>query len=635
MRLGFTHKLILITALASGLVWLVFGGVFYQVAKHSLEDQLAKQQVAKARDLMQDVDRSLFSARQGIQVVAQERPLIQFLSAGGTESTPQASEMSDDLESISLLTGPWKIVSVLSDQGRLLVSNMPERAGRLVQEHPEFNAAFQAAKKGEIYSSELRFVGEGAAASLIFTAPVYSGGLEESDVIGVALGKYAWPAVNQLLDDVDRDVGAQLLRSDGVVIAASSHYRDRVGSKASEWPILQKAGFSSRSGSIVLDNRDEPEEVSSIMVAVHQKGHLGYEGQDWTLVLEVPFESMLAPVYRLAYQLALLALVGVLVLCGVLYVSVTYLMRPLVEMSGKVRAFAQGDFSARLDLGSRPDDEISRVGETFNTMAEDISFYIEQVQENSEEVRAFAYIVSHDLRAPLVNLKGFATELGYSNDELRALLEPTLQTLPQATRDEAAVIWEQDIPEALQFMHSSVASMDRQIQAILALSRLGRRELVWESVDSKAVVTEQLASLKHQLEAKEIEVDIGELPVVTADVFALEQVFRNLLDNAVKYMDTTPGHLVIRSEDNNLYWTFHVSDNGPGIDPSNLTKVFELFRRVGNTEVAGDGMGLAYVKTLVRRHGGRIWCESVVGEGSTFSFTLAKNASERAARSHG
>lgn len=633
MKLGFTHKLILITVLVSGLVWLVFGGVSYQVAEQSLKDQLAKYQVTKARDLMDEIDRNLFSARQGIQVVAYEHSMIRYVSAHAAGETPDFGGVSDVLETISLLTGPWRIVSILDNKGDLLVSNMPEINGRFIKDHPEHDAAFQAAKEGRIYSSDLRFVGEQSLPSLIFTAPVHRGGLEESEIIGVALGKYAWPAVVQLLDNVARGVEAQLLRSDGVVIATSSQYKDRIGSKAEEWETLQNAGFES--GSIVLDNIDRPEEVSKMMVAVRQTGRLGYQGQDWVLVLEVPFESVLAPVYKLSYQLALLALAGVAVLCLVMYFGVTYLMRPLVKMSHKVNAFAQGDFSARLKLDSRPDDEITRVGRTFNTMAEDISFYIEQVQENSEEVRAFAYIVSHDLRAPLVNLKGFASELGYSVDELKTLLEPVLESMPKEAQDQAAEILDEDIPEALQFMHSSVGRMDSQIQAILALSRLGRRELVWESLNSSELVSEVVGALKHQLETKEIEVEIGDLPTVNADAFALEQIFSNLLDNAVKYMDKAPGRIVVWGEEGTDYWTFHVSDNGPGIDPSNVTKVFELFRRVGNMEVAGDGMGLAYVKTLVRRHGGRIWCHSIVGEGSTFSFTLAKNASDRAARNLG
>lgn len=362
-----------------------------------------------------------------------------------------------------------------------------------------------------------------------------------------------------------------------------------------------------------------------MMVAARQKGHLGYQGNDWVLVLEVPFESMLAPVYRLSNQLVLIGLVGVIALCAVLYLSIHYLTRPLSAMTRRVSAFAQGDLSARVDIASRAEDEITRLARAFNGMAEDIGFYIDQVKENSEEVRAFAYIVSHDLRAPLVNLKGFAAEMGYSVDELKSLLAPALVSLPPEARKQVESILDEDIPEALGFIDSSVNRMDGQIQAILKLSRLGRKELVWEEIDCTALVNQLLSSLQHQLESKAITVNVGKLPVVTGDAFALEQIFGNLLDNAIKYMTGPQGEIDIWSQEGPQHWTFHIRDTGPGIDPANIPRAFEIFRRVGSTDIPGEGMGLAYVKALVRRHGGRIWCESVVGEGSTFSFTLSRS----------
>lgn len=621
--LGFTHKLLIIIALTSGVVWLVFGSAFFHVAKKSLEEQIAAFQAAKARDLMETIDRTLFSAYQGIQVVAHEQQLIEFLSGSTNVQVADLEEIAEELENVSLLTGPWRILSIVDTEGNVLVANMPETMGLSIRDHPEYETAFEAAMNGRIYTSDLRMVGTPPTPSLIVAAPIRRGGLEESTVIGVALGKYAWPAVMQLLESMGREVETQLMRADGTIIATPADDSHRIGTQAVEWSTLQEAGFGS--GSIVLDNQDEPEERPSMMVAVRQKGYLGYTGKDWILVLETPFESMLGPVYRLTSQLALIGVAGIVVLCLVLFIGVHYLTRPLAAMSRKVNAFAQGDLSARVRVNSITNDEITHLGNTFNAMAEDIGFYIEQVKENSEEVRAFAYIVSHDLRAPLVNLKGFSTELDYSLEELKELLAPALESLPLKTQEQAAVILQEDIPEALQFIGSSVERMEGQIQAVLKLSRLGRKELLWEKIDCTKVLDQVLASLQHQLETKEILVEIAKLPVVTADAFALEQIFGNLLDNAVKYMNQLPGKIQLWSEAEDHYWTFHIRDNGPGIDPANVSKAFELFRRVGFSDTPGEGMGLAYVRTLVRRHGGRIWCVSAPGEGSTFSFTLSKN----------
>jgi signal transduction histidine kinase len=627
-RLEFTQKLVLITALASALVWIVFGVVFYLVTEHSLREQLTDYQVGKAEDLMESVDRRLFSAQQGIQVLARQGRLMGFLADQLTAAERSRKEViAENLESLSLLTGPWEVVSVLDTGGDILVSNMPGESVRSVATHPEYREAFEAAMNGRLYSSDLRLAGESKSPSLIFAAPIRREGLQEAEVIGAVIGKYAWPAISQLLDSLGNDAEVRLLRSDGMIIAAASRNRDWIGRAAPKWAKLQSENSGART--LVRTDHSEANDEPELLVATPQQGYLGYRGQGWLLVLETPFDVLLAPVRRLEWQLGGAALASVVVLCVVLFLAGLYLTRPLGAMSRTVNAFSRGDMSARVDVAPGSNDEIARLGRAFNAMARDIGFYIEQVRENSKEVQAFAYIVSHDLRAPLVNLKGFSAEIGYSLQELDEALGPALELVPEASKANARMILDQDIPEALGFISSSVKRMDRQIQAVLKLSRLGRKEFTWEQVDSAAVVRQLLSSLRHQLEEKQVTVETGSLPVVEADAIALEQIFGNLLDNAAKYIDDLPGKIEIWSEQTEEEVIFHIRDNGSGIDSVNIPKVFELFRRVGRTDIAGEGMGLAYVKTLVRRHGGRIWCESAPGEGSTFGFSLAKRPSEQ------
>lgn len=625
--LKFTHKLVLITVLVSVLVWLVFGGMLFYTAKNTLEEHLAHNQVSKARDLMETVDRILFTAHQGIQVLAQSGLVIDFLANDQLAAQgPKREQASEHLENLSLLTGPWQVVSLLDTQGNLLVSNMPEKSGHFIKNHPEHAAAFQAALDNRVYSSDLHLVGEDNSPSLVFAAPVHRQGLDEAEVIGVVVGKYAWPVITQLLDGVERHVNVQLLRSDGTIIGTAASHRDQLGSKSAGWEALQAAGLGT--GSLVL--HQSATQSDSLVAAVRQRGHLGHIGNEWVLVLKTPLEMLLAPVYTLAWQLTGTALAGMLVLCAALFISGTYLTRPIGAVSNAVRSFSQGDMSARVDVNAKARDEIGELAQAFNNMADDIGFYLEQVRANSEEVRAFTYAVSHDLRAPLVNLQGFSTEIDYSLGELKTLLGPTLESLPEARRSQAQLILEQEVPEALQFIGSSVARMNGQIQAILKLSRLGHKELIWEQVDSAKVVEQVLSSLRHQLDEKQIDVETGRLPIVEADAFALEQIFGNLLDNAVKYTVAVPGHISIWSTENVHDITFHIRDSGPGIEAKNISRVFELFRRVDHTNTPGEGMGLAYVKALVRRLGGRIWCESTLGEGSTFSFSLARQLSIQA-----
>ncbi|TBW57592.1 sensor histidine kinase [Marinobacter halodurans] len=618
-RLPFGQKLVLITALASVTAWLLFGGALFYVSQQSIEEQVAEFDTSLAKDLMSKIDRSLFTAYQGIQVLSQDAKLKQLLlQPDGQRSEQSDYELSDHLEYLSLLTGPWRTVTVFDRRGRVVTSNMPLQAQQQLLSHPELEEALRVARGGAIYSSNLRLVGPDNAPSLIFAAPIKSQAVEGAEVLGVIVGQYAWTVINQILDRVNPKLSVQVIRDDGTVIATRSQSSQRIGNQAPAW-----------ARATALDNGVTALETSQhsdgLQIVARQNGYLSYEGKQWLLALQVPRSVTMAPVQALLGKLSLVALGGIVALCAVLYLASAYLTRPIKALSRAVESFSGGDISSRAPITSN--DELADLGRTFNHMAEDIGFYIEELRENNREVRAFAYMVSHDLRSPLVNLQGFSSEIAYSLEELQPLLEPALTQLPDNDRREADEIVKRDIPEALQFIRSSVTRMDSQIQAVLTLSRMGRREMNWEEVDTQALVSNVLESLQHQLEAKDTEVTVDRLPVVEADAMALEQIFGNLVDNAVKYLDASPGHIEIWCTQERDKVTFHIRDNGPGIDPANVPKVFELFRRVGNTEVAGEGMGLAYVKTLVRRHGGRIQCKSQLGEGTHFSFSLARRPS--------
>lgn len=242
----------------------------------------------------------------------------------------------------------------------------------------------------------------------------------------------------------------------------------------------------------------------------------------------------------------------------------------------------------------------------------------------NEEVRRFAYIVSHDLRAPLINLKGFASELRATCDLLQATLPALLPHLEAFQRAAVARAFDQDIPESLAFIDTSVTRMDHLIRAMLHLSRLGRRDLRLEPLDMLALVQGTVQTLAHQIAQQQAQVTVDPLPTIIADRTAMEQIMGNLLANAVAYLAPgRPGAIVVTAERRPEGAMFHVRDNGRGIAADDIPKIFELFRRVGPQDVPGEGMGLAYVQMLVRRHGGEIWCHSTPGVGTTFTFTIA------------
>jgi PAS domain S-box-containing protein len=256
---------------------------------------------------------------------------------------------------------------------------------------------------------------------------------------------------------------------------------------------------------------------------------------------------------------------------------------------------------------------------------EKLQRYSAELAETNEEMKRFTYIVSHDLRAPLVSLKGFSTELRYSLDTVRKSAEVLLASLEEPGRIAVARALQEEVPEALGFIESSVARMDHLIGALLRLSRVGYREFHMEELDAGVLVQETLRSLAHQIESRKIKLTIGQLPIISSDRTAIEQIFGNLLDNAIKYLDPhRQGHIEVSAEKKADELVFQVRDNGRGIAEEDMDKVFAPFRRAGPQDVPGEGMGLAYVRALLHRLDGRIECRSQLGVGTTFTFTLPR-----------
>lgn len=242
----------------------------------------------------------------------------------------------------------------------------------------------------------------------------------------------------------------------------------------------------------------------------------------------------------------------------------------------------------------------------------------------NEEIQRFAYIVTHDLRAPLVNIMGFTSELETSLVPLQSYVASAPRAEDPAF-EEARRAAEEDVPEALGFIRSSTRKMDGLINAILRLSREGKRVLRPEAIDIAALVANSVTAIGHQLVEADgkVAVDIN-VPRVTTDRLSLEQVIGNLLDNAVKYRRASePLRISVRGRrEGATRFRLEVEDNSRGIAPQDLERVFELFRRSGQQDQAGEGIGLAHVRTLVRNLGGEIGLRSTLGQGSTFSIVL-------------
>jgi PAS domain S-box-containing protein len=247
----------------------------------------------------------------------------------------------------------------------------------------------------------------------------------------------------------------------------------------------------------------------------------------------------------------------------------------------------------------------------------------EVLSQSNEEVRQFTYIASHDLRGPLVNFRGFVSELRHSLAELGSLVQPAIDQFTETERASADRILRSEVPDALRFIDTSAIRMGHLINSLLRLSQLGRHEPVPQRLDLRLLVSEILASLGPQIEARGAVVTVLPLPEVTADRISMELILSNILTNAVLYLDPArPGRIEIVGAMTGTDLLVKISDNGRGIAPQEREKVFAPLRRVGAADVPGEGMGLACVQAMIRHQGGRIWFDSEPGVGTTFSFVL-------------
>lgn len=247
------------------------------------------------------------------------------------------------------------------------------------------------------------------------------------------------------------------------------------------------------------------------------------------------------------------------------------------------------------------------------------------LEEANVEIQRYAYVVTHDLRSPLVNIMGFTSELESLRDRLfHRIAEPVGGGMAPADERSVAEL-RGDFDEAIHFIKTSIAKMDGLINAILKLSRAGRRELSIQSIDLNDLVEVIAADFRHRIKENDAELEIGELPTVRSDRMALEQILSNLVDNALKYLRRgVPGHISIRGEETPTAYRISVADNGRGIDPKDRERVFDLFRRAGVQDRPGEGIGLAHARGLARRIGGTLGVADNPGGGTVFTLTLSK-----------
>jgi signal transduction histidine kinase len=285
---------------------------------------------------------------------------------------------------------------------------------------------------------------------------------------------------------------------------------------------------------------------------------------------------------------------------------------------GKLRGFAK----VTRDISQRKQNEerIEHLTHELEARVAELARSNRELAQQSSENESFVFSVSHDLRAPLVNLQGFSHELSLTTTSLEELLRDP--AVPEDIRRRGLELTEQEMQESIGFIRNAVKHLGNIIDGLLRLSRVGRIEYASQVVDTNAVVAEILASLHSTIVQSRATVTVADLPTVRGDRNAVAQIFANIIGNALKNLDEhRPGRVEISASTDQVP-AFAITDNGVGIAEEYQRKIFRVFQHVHDSRTRGEGMGLAIVRRIVERHGGRIWFESKAGVGTTFFFTL-------------
>jgi light-regulated signal transduction histidine kinase (bacteriophytochrome) len=226
---------------------------------------------------------------------------------------------------------------------------------------------------------------------------------------------------------------------------------------------------------------------------------------------------------------------------------------------------------------------------------------IEQLARSNRELENFAAVVAHDLRSPLLTISGYC----------------------QLLQEECGDKLNEPAGDYLSQIIAGAARMNRLIEDLLEYSRAARAKQLFQRIEVASVVAQAIANLDAAIREHETRFEIGAMPAIVADSVQLTQVFQNLFDNAIKFHGESPSIIRVEAVHEQKVWRFSVADNGIGISREHFHRIFQTFQRLHGREYQGTGIGLAVCKKIVERHGGQIWLDSAVGQGSMFYFTIA------------
>ncbi len=616
MALKLTPRLVLLFAIFALLLLGSLGGLSYARAQDALKDAMeerltstALEKSAALENWIADRQDDLLSLSQSPAVLAS----VAFLYSVGVPPTAHIS-LDNELQVRVSASQPFLRLFVMnSDTGHVIASTVSADEGKDYTQNPFFIFGRNAP-----YVQNIQYSEDKQQPVMFISTPMREA---NGHVIGVLAGELKF---DELTAIIQRHTGMQpsedsflinalsFLVTQPLLIADPVVLRQKILTEAS------KHCLSGKNGTILADD------YRGIPVIVHYEW---LKMRQLCLIVKVDQRDAFAPSDALGWQILIISILvlGVGLLIAVLLART--ITGSILALQTGVARFAAGERTLRL-----PDtayDEVGDLARSFNQLAESLSEQeaelkryaanleqlvearTEELSRSNAELEQFAYVASHDLQEPLRMISSYTQLLSRRyHGKLDA-----------------------DADEFIAYAVDGATRMQKLINDLLAYSRVGTRGKLFAHVDCGAIVEHVLANLSLVIEESGAQVTCTALPVLTGDESQLSQLFQNLIGNALKFRGANPPLVQIAAERRGEEWFFSVRDNGIGIETTYFDRIFVIFQRLHTRDqYPGTGIGLAICKKIVNRHGGRIWVESVYGEGTSFFFTLAADGENRERR---
>lgn len=482
------------------------------------------------------------------------------------------------------------------------------------------NVFIKAKTSQETEISNFEYIAQDKKAALFIATPVF----RSSGMLGMVIMRIGNQGILEFVNDYtglgkSGETIAALKKSDEAVFVSScrfdpkAEFQRRVKFGQREGLDIQKAVGQNQGSGILTDYRNH--EVLGVWRYLPTL-RLG-------MVVKMDTQEIFASANKLRKRLMVVSLLLFFTVVAAAILVAYSISTPIKELTQVSSVISAGDLSARARVYA--DDEIGLLARSFNQMTESLleaKAKVEQkkaeleeqkglLEQANKELDNFVYTVSHDLRAPLRGIDGFAN----------FILQDYGQKLESQGRDYLGRI------------RSAAGRMQTLIDDLLTLSRISRIKNPYEDVAMQELVASAVSRLEFDIKTHKVAITIADaLPVVRCDPIKMAEVFLNLISNAIKFSSKNKNlrpSVDIGYSDKDPMHEFYVKDNGIGIDKKYHQEIFGIFKRLHTQEeYEGSGAGLSIVKRVIDDHKGSIWIESSLGQGATFYFTIPKVAPE-------